>query len=217
MSAAQSPVVAPGPGSPAMSTGTGAPIVQPWWVRIWHWTNALAVILLVLSGWRIYNASPIFGFKFPKDITLGGWLGGALQWHFFAMWLLFVGGILYLGANLATGRAWRRFLPLTPGMVLSDLGAALRGKLGHNDVAHYNAVQKMAYLGVWFLLVLVVLSGMAVWKSVQFPFLRELMGGFDSARIVHFFAMAGLVLFFLVHVVMVAVVPRTLRLMIFGR
>ena len=201
--------------APAGATRSG--VVQPSWVRVTHWLNAIAVLVLILSGWRIYNASPIFAFRFPKEITLGGWLGGALLWHFAAMWLLAANGLVYLGLNLATGRLRARFWPLTPGQILGDLVAALRGRLGHDDLTHYNAVQKAAYLGAIALLVLVVLSGLAVWKSVQFPLLREMMGGFDDARIVHFIAMAGLVLFIVVHVVMVALVPKSLRLMILGR
>jgi thiosulfate reductase cytochrome b subunit len=197
--------------------GQAAPIAQPAWVRISHWLNALGVILMVLSGWRIYNASPIFPFRFPPSVTLGGWLGGALQWHFAAMWLLAVNGIAYLALNAATGRMRQRFWPLSPPAVLKDLGAALRGRLSHDDPFHYNAVQKAAYVGAIVLLVLLVASGLVVWKSVQFPLLRDLMGGFDSARVVHFVAMAGIVLFFVVHVVMVALVPRSLRLMVLGK
>jgi thiosulfate reductase cytochrome b subunit len=191
--------------------------IQPLWVRAAHWINVIAVLVLVTSGWRIYNASPIFAFRFPRALTLGGWLGGALLWHFAAMWLLAVNGLVYLAANVASGRLRRRFWPLTPRQVLTDLLAALRGRLGHDDLSHYNAVQKSAYLGAIALLVLVVLSGLAVWKPVQLPLLRELMGGFDNARIVHFLAMAGLVFFTVVHVVMVALVPRTLLLMTRGR
>jgi thiosulfate reductase cytochrome b subunit len=191
--------------------------VQPGWVRITHWINVVAVVILVLSGWRIYNASPIFDFRFPAGLTLGGWLGGALLWHFAAMWLLVANGLLYLLLNLASGRLRARFFPLTPRQLLGDFAAALRGRLGHDDLSHYNAVQKAAYLGAIGLLLLVVLSGLAVWKSVQFPLLRALMGGFDNARVVHFAAMSGLVAFFFVHVAMVALVPRTLRLMILGR
>lgn len=209
-------MAASGPGAPGHARGA-AGVLQPAWVRLTHWLNVIAVLVLILSGWRIYNASPIFDFRFPKEITLGGWLGGALLWHFAAMWLLAVNGLIYLGLNLATGRLRARFWPLTPRQIVADLLAALRGRLGHDDLSHYNAVQKAAYLGAVALLILVVLSGLAVWKSVQFPVLRELMGGFDNARIVHFFAMAGLVLFLLVHVVMVALVPKTLRLMILGR
>lgn len=133
------------------------------------------------------------------------------------MWLLAVNGLVYLGLNLATGRLRARFWPLTPRQIVGDLSAALTGRLGHDDLSRYNAVQKSAYLGAIGLLILLVLSGLAVWKSVQFPALRELMGGFDNARVVHFVAMAGLVVFLLVHVVMVALVPRTLRLMVTGR
>ena len=203
----------------ATSLRSAAPgaVVQPVWVRVTHWLNALGVILMVLSGWRIYNASPIFPFRFPPSITLGGWLGGALLWHFAAMWLLGVNGLIYLLLNLLTGRVRRRFWPLSMREFFSDLGAALGGRLSHDDLAHYNAVQKVAYLGATALLVLLVLSGLVIWKSVQFPLLRELMGGFDNARVVHFLAMTGLVVFFVVHVTMVALVPRTLWAMIRGR
>lgn len=199
-----------------MQAGAGA-VIQPAWVRAAHWLNVLAVLVLVFSGWRIYNASPIFAFKFPKELTLGGWLGGALLWHFAAMWLLAANGLLYLAANIASGRLRRRFFPLSPRALLADLGSALRGHLAHDDLAHYNAVQKAAYLGVIALLVLVVLSGLAVWKSVQLPLLRELMGGFDNARVVHFAAMSGICAFVVVHVAMVALVPRTLLVMVRGR
>ena len=202
---------------PSASVETKPATVQPAWVRITHWLNALAVLLLVTSGWRIYNASPIFHFRFPKELVLGGWLGGALLWHFAAMWLLAVNAIVYLFLNVLSRRLQRRFFPLTPREFLADMGAALRGHLAHEDLAHYNAVQKAAYLGAWALLLLLVLSGLVVWKSVQFPLLRELMGGYDNARVIHFFAMAALVFFSAVHIFMVAVVPKTLRVMILGR
>lgn len=191
--------------------------VHPLWLRIAHWANALAVIILVCSGWRIYNASPIWPFRFPDGVTLGGWLGGALLWHFAAMWLLLAAGVAYLLLNAVSGRWRRRFWPLRPREVLRDLAAALRGRLSHADPAHYNAVQKLAYVAVVLDLVLVVLSGLVVWKSVQFPLLRQLMGGYDTARIVHFLAMAALVVFFLLHLIMVILVPRTLRYMTRGR
>jgi thiosulfate reductase cytochrome b subunit len=195
----------------------GGGIVQPAWVRVTHWLNALGVILMVLSGWRIYNASPVFAFRFPPSITLGGWLGGALQWHFAAMWLLVANGLVYLVLNTVTGRVGRRFWPLSPRQFVSDLAFALRGHLSHDDLTRYNAVQKAAYLGATVLIVLLVLSGLVIWKSVQFPLLRELLGGYESARVVHFLAMTGLVGFIVVHVVMVALVPRTLQTMILGR
>jgi Ni/Fe-hydrogenase b-type cytochrome subunit len=205
----------------ASATSQAAPArtdaAQPGWVRVTHWLNALAAILMVLSGWRIYNASPLFPFRFPDSITLGGWLAGALMWHFAAMWLLVVNGIVYLLLNVFTGRARRRFLPLSPRQFVSDLDAALYGRLSHDDPGRYNAVQKAAYVGAVALLVLMVLSGLVLWKSVQFPLLRTLLGGYESARVVHFLAMCGLVVFFAVHVVMALRVPRTLRAIILGR
>jgi len=195
----------------------GTRIIHPLWLRLTHWFNALAVIVLVLSGWRIYNASPIFPFRIPDGLTLGGWLGGALLWHFAAMWLLVLNGVAYLALNLLSGRLRQRFLPLRPGEMVADFLAALSGRLAHADPSRYNAVQKLAYLFVMLDSIVIVVSGLVVWKSVQFPHLRELLGGFDSARVVHFFAMAALVGFFLVHIVMVALVPRTLVLMTRGR
>jgi thiosulfate reductase cytochrome b subunit len=195
----------------------GRIVIHPVWLRLTHWTNALAVVLMVLSGWRIYNASPIFDFRFPRDLTLGGWLGGALQWHFAAMWLLATNGVIYLAFNTGTRRLWRKFLPLRPRDIAQDLLAALRGRLSHSDLSHYNAVQKAAYVGAMVLIAVLVLSGLAIWKSVQLPLLRDLFGGYEGARLVHFLAMSALVLFFVVHVVMVALVPRTLLAMIRGR
>ena len=193
-------------------------IIQPLWVRTTHWINAVAVVLMVTSGWQIYDASPIFaGLKFPATITLGGWLGGALQWHFAIMWVLVANYLVYVCLNLLSRRLWRKLLPIRLGTLCGDLVAALRGKLAHEDLARYNAVQKLAYVVVIADIAVVILSGLAIWKSVQFPLLRTLMGGYDNARVVHFFAMSVLVVFFVVHVVMVALVPRSLLLMLRGR
>lgn len=197
--------------------GSGGGTVHPAWLRVTHWVNAVAVVVMVASGWRIYNASPLFDFEFPAAITMGGWLAGALQWHFAAMWLLAANGALYLGLNVASGRLFRRFLPVSPRGVLRDAAAALHGRLGHDDPRHYNQVQRAAYLFVMLDLVVLVLSGLVLWKSVQFPVLRELMGGYEAARRVHFLAMALLVVFAGLHLVMVALVPRSLRAMILGR
>ena len=138
--------------------------VHPLWLRLTHWVNALAVLIMVASGWRIYDASPIFAFDFPPSLTLGGWLAGALLWHFAAMWVLAANGIAYLVLNCASGRFPRRFLPLRGRDVLADLAAALRGRLAHDDPWHYNAVQKLAYVFAVLDLAVLVLSGLVVWK-----------------------------------------------------
>ena len=150
-------------------------------------------------------------------MTLGGWLGGALLWHFAVMWMLVAKFLVYLMLNVASGRLRRKLLPIGLRSLATDLVAALRGTLGHEDLTRYNAVQKFAYLAVIVDIALVILSGLAIWKSVQFPLPRMLMGGYDNARVVHFFAMSVLVAFFVVHVAMVALVPRSLLLMIRGR
>jgi thiosulfate reductase cytochrome b subunit len=191
--------------------------IHPGWLRATHWINALAVLIMVASGWRIYNASPLFGFTFPNSLTLGGWLGGALQWHFAGMWLLTINGLLYLAGNLATGRLYRKFLPLSLRAIGGDVRAALAGRLSHANPSKYNSVQRAAYLFVMADVAVLVVSGLVLWKSVQFPTLRDLLGGYDSARHVHFVAMSLLVAFVAGHLLMVALVPRTLLAMIRGR
>jgi thiosulfate reductase cytochrome b subunit len=191
--------------------------VHPLIVRITHWVNAFAILLMVASGWRIYNASPLFDFKFPKDLTLGGWLAGALQWHFAAMWLLALNGLVYVVYGILAGHFRRKLLPISPGALLSDVGAALRGRLAHDDLRVYNAAQRAAYLGAIVLGVVLILSGLVIWKPVQFHALGALMGDYEGARLLHFFAMAALVMFVVVHVLMVALVPRTLPTMFTGR
>ena len=192
-------------------------IIHPAWIRATHWVNVLAVVILMMSGWRIYNATAFLGFAIPKSVTLGGWLGGAIQWHFAAMWVLIINGLFYLASNLATGRLQRKFFPLSPRTILADVLAALKGNLAHADPRHYNMVQRLAYLFVMLDSVLLVVSGLVLWKSVQFPLLRELLFGYEGARLTHFFAMAALAAFVAVHLAMVALVPRTLLYMTRGR
>jgi thiosulfate reductase cytochrome b subunit len=199
------------------STPTRRDTVHPLWLRLTHWLNALAVLIMVSSGWRIYNASPLFPFSFANNLTLGGWLAGAIQWHFAAMWLLVANGLLYLLFNVLSGRVHRKFLPLSGRAILAELKDALHGRLPHAGLHHYNAVQRCAYLFVVVDTVFLVLSGLVLWKSVQFPVLRVLLGGYEGARYLHFLAMAGLVGFVAVHLVMVALVPRRLLAMIRGR
>ncbi len=190
--------------------------VHPVMVRMTHWVNVFAMLIMVTSGWRIYNASPIFDFKIPRDLTLGGWLGGALQWHFAAMWILVLNGLIYLGYGIISRHFKSNFLPLTPQAVLKEFANALRGRISH-ELGVYNAVQRAAYVGVIAVIVVLVLSGVAIWKPVQFQELAALMGGFNGARVVHFVAMALVVAFVAIHVFMVALVPRTLLPMFTGR
>ena len=194
-----------------------AKLIQPAWVRIMHWTNAVAMVLMIMSGWQIYNASPLFDFRFSHSVTLGGWLGGALLWHFAAMWLLMVNGLAYLITGLATGRFRRKLLPITPGGVISDVKAALTFKLAHDDLSTYNYVQKLLYAGIIVVGIVIVLSGLSIWKPVQLHWLVTLFGDYDRARYVHFFCMAAIVAFLVIHVALAVLVPKSLRAMIIGR
>ena len=207
-------------GEPAGSGVVAAPgggVVHPLFVRITHWINALAVLVLLGSGWGIYNASPLFGFTFPRGLTLGGWLAGSLLWHFAAMWLLIANGLVYLVLGIARGHLRRKLLPLRVGEVVRDLRLAVTGRLSFDDLSVYNAVQRLAYLGVLLAGAVIVASGLAMWKPVQLRELALLFGGYEGARLVHFFAMAAIVLFLVVHVVMALRVPSSLRAMIRGR
>jgi thiosulfate reductase cytochrome b subunit len=170
-----------------------------------------------MSGWRIYNADPLFEFKFFNELTLGGWLAGALQWHFAAMWLLVLNGLVYVGYGISSGHFRRKLLPISPAAVLRDVLAALRGRLAHDDLSVYNAAQRAAYLGLILFLAVLVLTGLVLWKPVQFYWYGQFIGDYEGARLLHFFAMSGVVFIVIVHVVMVALVPRTFPSMFTGR
>ena len=195
----------------------GQQVVHHWTVRLWHWANVAAMAVMVPSGWRIYNAAPIWsGWVFPKTYTLGGWLGGALQWHFAGMWVFGAGLVLHAIVSVARGHIWRRLLPVEAGALVQELRLALMGRLGHADQAHYNQPQRLAYLSALLGLFALLASGLVLWKSVQFPVLRELLGGYEGARRVHFLAMCLVLGFVALHLLMVVLVPRTLLAMLRG-
>jgi thiosulfate reductase cytochrome b subunit len=201
-------------------SATSAVVIHPRWVRITHWINVIAMFVMITSGWRIYDASPLFQFTFPPAITIGDGLDGlpgALLWHFAAMWLLAVNGVTYVALGVLSGRFRHKLLPIRPADVVRDLRAALTGKLSHDDLSVYNAVQRLLYTGVIAAGVVSVLSGISIWKPVQFQELAAVFGGYDAARFVHFFAMATIVGFLLIHVILAVLVPKSLRAMIIGR
>ena len=193
------------------------PTIHPVWVRVTHWINAIAILVMIGSGWQIYDASPLFAFTFPRSLALGNWLAGALLWHFAAMWVLVINAIVYVTLGLVTGRFRRKLLPIYPSQVVADIKAALSFKLAHDDLSHYNAVQKVLYTGIILTGVVIVLSGLSIWKPVQFQELTALFGGYDFARYVHFFAMSAIVGFLVVHVSLALIVPKSLRAMVTGR
>jgi thiosulfate reductase cytochrome b subunit len=192
--------------------------IQPAWVRVMHWTNAVAVVLMIMSGLQVYNASPLFkSLTFSPTITLGSWLGGALLWHFAAMWLLMINGVAYLVTGIATGRFAKKLFPISARGVISDATAAVTFRLSHDDLSKYNQVQKLLYTGIIVVGIVIVLSGLSIWKPVQLQYLTALFGGYDVARYVHFFCMATIVAFLAIHVLLALLVPKSLRAMIIGR
>jgi thiosulfate reductase cytochrome b subunit len=178
-------------------------------VRIMHWIGAAAVICMILSGWQIYNASPLLPFTFPRWMTLGGWLGGGIAWHLSAMWVLFADGLAYLTYGILSGHFRRDILPPRPKIIFRDLDDALRFRLGHH-LGSYNGVQRLLYMGVIIVICLAVVTGLSIWKPVQLGWLAGLFGGYPVARTIHLTMMALIVGFLFLHLALVALFPRTL-------
>jgi len=190
---------------------------HPLAVRIMHWTNAVSMIIMIGSGWKIYNDEVLFGWlHFPDAITIGGEAQGALQWHFLGMWIFTLNLLCYVIYGLVTGRFWRKLLPVWPHQIIADTRAALRFKLSHEDITKYNAVQRALYIGIILVLIVQVISGLAIWKPVQFQELTALFYDFQGARLAHFVCMALIVGFLVVHVALALFVPKTIGAMITG-
>ncbi len=196
--------------------------LHPATLRVMHWVNAFAILVMIGSGWKIYNDEALFGWlHFPEWLTIGGEAQGALQWHFFAMWVLMLNGLCYLAYGFATGRFRRKLLPIRISEVFANVRDALRLRLSHDDITHYNAVQKLLYAGIIFVIALQIISGWAVWKPMQLSELTSLFSifhrsSFQGARLVHFFGMSAIVLFIVIHVALALIVPRTIGAMLTG-
>jgi thiosulfate reductase cytochrome b subunit len=184
-------------------------------IRIMHWIGAASVICMMLSGWAIYDASPSLPFTFPRWTTLGGWLAGGIAWHISVMWVLFVDGSAYLLYGFLSGHFRQDLRPLEPRAVIADLVAALTGRLGHS-LGHYNAVQRLLYVGVIVLICCSIATGLSIWKPVQLGWLTDLFGGYPIARGIHLAAMICIALFLIVHLTLVVIFPRTLVAMVVG-
>ena len=207
--------------------------VQPRLIRATHWAHLVLFALMAGSGLRIlaaypylgphgaqYRWYPLQGASPPGFLTVGGWLAGARHWHFAFGWLFVANALVYVAYLLASGE-WRRRLFWPPrdarnawGTLLHDLRIR---KEAPAPVGLYNGMQRLSYTGVLLTAPLLVLSGLAMYKPVQLPRLTALVGGYDAARTIHLGVLAALALFTLVHVVQVALHPRTLADMTVGR
>jgi thiosulfate reductase cytochrome b subunit len=191
--------------------------LHPLPLRIMHWINAAAIFIMIGSGWKIYNDDVILGWlHFPDWIVIGKWAQYGLQWHFFGMWIFVLNGIAYLSYGIATGRFRQKLFPITLREVFATVGDALRFRLTHDDLTVYNAVQKILYVGVILVGILIVITGLCLWKPVQFSELAALFGSFQIIRVIHFLCMAAIVGFVLVHVTLALLVPQSLAAMITG-
>jgi thiosulfate reductase cytochrome b subunit len=204
------------PGSAVALVRTGRRL-HPLPVRIMHWTNAVAMLVMIGSGWGIYNDSVIFGgLHFSKHIKLGSWAAQSLLWHFAGMWLLVLNGAAYLTYGIVTGRLRERLLPIRLRDIVQTVRDTIRLKIDHSDLTTYNAVQKVLYIVVILAGISQFLTGLAIWKPVQFSGLTDLLGGFQGARLVHFVGMAVVFGFLVVHVALSLLVPQTLWAMLTG-
>ena len=191
--------------------------LHPLPVRIMHWTNAVAMLVMITSGWGIYDDYVIVnGLHFSASLRLGSWAAESLLWHFAGMWLLVLNGGAYLAYGLLTGRLRERLLPIRPHDLLRTLRDTLHLRIGHDDLTVYNAVQKLLYIVVILAGLSQVATGLMIWKPVQFSAAVALVGGFQSARLLHFLGMSVIVGFLAVHVALSLLVPRTLWAMLTG-
>jgi thiosulfate reductase cytochrome b subunit len=191
--------------------------LHPLPLRVMHWINAVAIFIMIGSGWKIYNDDVILGWlHFPDAIVIGKWAQYGLQWHFFGMWIFVLNGIAYLSYGIATGRFRQKLFPITLGELLATVNDALHFRLAHEDLTVYNAVQKILYLGVILVGILIVITGLCLWKPVQFSELAVLFYNFQTIRVIHFLCMAAIVGFIAVHVSLALLVPQTLVAMVTG-
>ena len=212
--------MAPEQDSPSVRSIRSVPserILHPLPVRIVHWINAVVMLIMIASGWGIYDDDVIVrGFHFSPFWRLGEWAAWSLNWHFAGMWFLSINGLAYLIYGLASGRFRERLLPIRPADVRQTILDTLHFKIAHEDITVYNAVQKLLYVVVIFVGIAQVITGLAIWKPVQFSGLVALLGGFQTARVLHFAGMAVIVGFLIVHVVLALLVPKTLWAMVAG-
>jgi thiosulfate reductase cytochrome b subunit len=204
---------------------------QPMVIRLTHWISIPLILIMAGSGLQILVAYPSFGprgaqyswYPFQGDgppswLRFGGWLAGARRWHFAIAWFLVINGLIYLGYQVATGE-WRRraFLPERDALNAARMFAYYLGlRRDPPPEDFYNGLQRLAYTSAIFFGIVLVLSGLAIYKPVQLHWLSALFGGYDGARVVHFGCLLLLALFTLNHIVLVALHPRTLVAMITG-
>ena len=191
--------------------------LHPWPVRVMHWINAFAILVMVTSGWGIYDDNVIInGLHFGHFFRLGDDAAQSLLWHFAGMWIVVLDGLSYLTYGVVTGRLRERLLPIRLPDLVKTVRETLHLHIDHSDLTTYNAVQKLLYIVVILAGISQVITGLAIWKPVQFSGLLSLLGGFQTARLLHFSGMSVIVGFLAVHIALSVLVPQTLWAMLTG-
>jgi thiosulfate reductase cytochrome b subunit len=191
--------------------------LHPLPVRVTHWVNAVVMLVMITSGWGIYDDDVIIrGFHFSRFWRLGDWAAWSLNWHFAGMWFLTINGLVYLIYGFASRRLRERLLPIRFAELVQTIVDTLHFKIAHEDITVYNPVQKLLYIVIILAGVSQVITGLAIWKPIQFSGLVSLLGGFQTARVLHFAGMVVIVAFLIVHVALALLVPKTLSAMVAG-
>ncbi|MBL0152601.1 MAG: cytochrome b/b6 domain-containing protein [Chitinophagaceae bacterium] len=190
---------------------------HPLAIRWFHWINFPVLAIMIWSGLLIYWANDVYriGFgdttlvkffpnSFYSSLKINNRLAEGMGYHFLFMWLFFLNGLAYVIYTAVSGE-WKYLLPQKKSfreawqVLLHDL----RIRKGKPAQGKYNGAQRIAYTAIIVMGIGSLLSGLAIYKPVQLGWLCEMMGGYKSARVIHFVLTIGYVLFFLVHIVQV--------------
>lgn len=224
-------ITAPTAAEPAANARFKGRLQQPLPIRLVHWFNVLFITLMAGSGLQILTAYPSLGprgaqyrwYPFqdtppPSWLRLGGWLAGGRHWHFAIAWFFILNGLVYAGYMAASGE-WRRriFLPRRDARnAVLQFAHYTRIRKTPPPPDFYNGLQRLAYTSALLLGFVMVLSGLAIYKPVQFHALTMLFGGYDGARVVHLAGLCLIAMFVAIHLVLVSIHPREILHMITG-
>ncbi len=190
---------------------------HPLAIRWFHWFNFPILAGMIWSGLLIYWANGVYKISFGKAelikffpkgfytaLNIPYRLAEGMNWHFALMWLFFINGFLYVTYTVVSGE-WRYLLPNKHSfkqawqVLLHDLHI----RKYHPPFDKYNAAQRIAYTAIIIMGFGSIVTGLAIYKPVQFGLFTWLCGGYEAARAEHFILTVGYVLFFLVHILQV--------------
>ena len=188
---------------------------HPLAIRWFHWVNFPLLGVMVWSGMLIYWANPVyrvgigkftlFKMTFPQRIWekmgIAFRLAEGLSLHFFFMWFFAINGILYVLYTMFSGE-WRELVPNRRSFVEAIQVALhdLHLRKEPPPARKFNGAQQIAYTAIILAGLGSLLTGLAIYKPVQFQWLTTLFGGYQMARWFHFWLTVSYVVFFVIHV-----------------